>query len=44
MSWLATQPTIETVQRLIIQDVEEWLVFEAFGERMLVLSLRPGRA
>ena len=44
ISWLATQPAIGIGQRLVIQDAVEWLVFEAFVERMLVLSLRPGRA
>ncbi len=29
---------------MAIQDVEEWLVFEAFVVRMLVLSLRPGQS
>jgi hypothetical protein len=44
MSRPATQPTVGIGQCLIFQDVEEWLVFEAFVERMLVLSLRPGQS
>jgi hypothetical protein len=43
-SWLVTQPTIGIGQRLVIQDAVEWLVFEAFLERSLVLSLRPGQS
>jgi hypothetical protein len=39
--WLATQPRIGIGQHLVVQDAEEWLVFEAFVECMLVLSLRP---
>jgi len=44
MSWLATQLMIGIGQRLVIQDPVEWLVFEAFVERVLVLSLRPGQS
>jgi hypothetical protein len=44
MSWLAMQPTIGIGQRLAIQDAVEWQVFEAFVERLLVLSLRPGQS
>ena len=44
MSWLATQLMIGIGQRLVIQDAVEWLVFEAFVERLLVLSLRSGQS
>jgi hypothetical protein len=44
ISWLATQPTIGIDQRLVIQDAVEWLMFEAFVERLLVLRLRPGQS
>jgi hypothetical protein len=44
ISWLAAQPTIGIGHRLVIQDAEEWLLFEAFVERLLVLSLRPGQS
>jgi hypothetical protein len=44
MSRLAMQPTIRLGQRLVFQDAVEWLVFEAFVERLLVLSRRPGQS
>ena len=44
MLWLATQPTIGIGQHLVIQDAVEWLVFEAFVQCLLVLSLRPGQS
>ena len=44
ISWLATRPTIGIGQPLVVQDAVEWLVFEAFVERLFVLSLQPGQS